>query len=147
MRTYWKPKAFITKLQTLVSEERGVTLVEELVTVAVIGLGIVILVAMITTGAVGVRKIDDRVKAETLARSQLELIKDADYQPDPTAIPYPPVSPPPDYSVTVNIEYWNASTESFSPTVRDDGLQRITVSVTSDGEGLVQIEEYKVDRE
>ncbi|MFO8035613.1 MAG: hypothetical protein R6U57_03180 [Anaerolineales bacterium] len=147
MKTKQNPTPSITRLQTLFSEERGVTLVEELVTVAVIGLGIVILVAMITTGAVGVRQIDDRVKAETLARSQLELIKDADYQPDPTAIPYPPVTTSPDYSVTIHIEYWNASTETFSPNVRDDGLQRITVSVTSDGEGLVQIAEYKVDRE
>ncbi len=148
MRAHRKPlSALITRLQTLSSEERGLTLVEELVTIAVIGLGIVILVAMVTTGAIGVRKVDDRVKAETMARSQLELIKDANYQPDPTANPYPTVSPLPDYQVTVDIEYWNASTETFTPTVRDDGLQQITVSVTSDGEDLVQIAEYKVDRE
>lgn len=145
-----KGKSFstiITRLQTLYSEERGVTLVEELVTIAVIGLGIVILVAMVTTGAIGVRQIDDRVKAETLARSQLELIKDANYQPDPTTNPYPTVSSPPDYQVTVDIAYWNASTETFTPTVRDDGLQQITVSVTSEGEDLAQVAEYKVDRE
>jgi hypothetical protein len=148
MKVLRKPfTPLIRKIHTLFSEARGATLVEELVTVAVIGLGIVILVAIVTTGAIGVRQIDDRVKAETLARSQLELIKDADYEPDPTISPYPAVSPLPNYQVTVQIQYWNATTETFSPTVRNDGLQRVTVFVTSEGEDLVQIAEYKVDRE
>ena len=46
------------------SGEKGATIVEELVTVAIIALGIVILVAMITTGVIGVRMVDDRVVAE-----------------------------------------------------------------------------------
>ena len=51
------------------SGEKGATIVEELVTVAIIALGIVILVAMITTGVIGVRMVDDRVVAEALARA------------------------------------------------------------------------------
>ena len=130
----------------ILSDEEGTTLVEELVTVAIIGIGIVILVAMITTGVVGVRQVDDRVLAESLARSQLEIIKDAAYQADPVSVPYPAVAPIPNYSVAVGIEYWNATTSTFVSAVRNDGLQKITVTVSSAGTPLVQTAEYKVDR-
>ncbi|MCK5794154.1 MAG: hypothetical protein KAH12_05585, partial [Anaerolineales bacterium] len=66
-------------LQKIIRNEKGATLVEELMTVAIISFGIVILVAMITTGVIGVRQVDDKVLAESLARSQLEMIKDAAY--------------------------------------------------------------------
>lgn len=127
-------------------DENGATLVEELVTVAIISVGIVILVAMITTGVIGVRQVNDKVVAESLVRSQLELIKDASYEPDPVTNPYPGVSPIPNYNVAVGIEYWNASSSTFVPSVRNDGLQKITVTVTADGTTLVQTAEYKVNR-
>ena len=127
-------------------DEEGTTLVEELVTVAIIGIGIVILVAMITTGVIGVRQVNDKVLAESLARSQLEIIKDAAYQADPVSVPYPAVAPIPNYSVAVGIEYWNASSSTFVSTVRNDGMQKITVTVSSDGTPLIQNAEYKVDR-
>jgi type II secretory pathway pseudopilin PulG len=128
------------------NDEEGTTLVEELVTVAIIGMGIVILVAMITTGVIGVRQVDDKVLAESLARSQLEIIKDAAYQADPVSVPYPAVAPIPGYSVAVGIEYWNASSSTFGSAVWNDGLQKITVTVSSAGTPLVQNAEYKVDR-
>jgi type II secretory pathway pseudopilin PulG len=128
------------------NEEEGTTLVEELVTVAIIGIGIVILVAMIYTGVKGVRLVDDKMLAESLARSQLEIIKDAAYQDDPVSVPYPAVAPIPNYSVAVGIEYWNASSSIFVSAVRNDGLQKITVTVSSAGTPLVQNAEYKVDR-
>ncbi len=130
----------------ILNDEKGTTLVEELVTVAIIGIGIVILVAMITTGVIGVRQVADKVLAESLARSQLEIIKDAAYQADPVSVPYPAVAPIPNYSVAVGIEYWNATTSTFVSAVRNDGLQKITVTVSSAGTPLVQNAEYKVDR-
>ncbi len=128
------------------NDQSGTTLVEELVTVAIIGMGIVILVAMVTTGVLGVRQVDDQVTAESLARSQLELIKDASYQADPGASPYPSVSGVAGYSVAVGIEFWHAGNGNFQSAQRNDGLQRITVTVTSGGSTLVQTAEYKVDR-
>ena len=140
------PFSLTNKGFRILNDEEGTTLVEELVTVAIIGIGIVILVAMITTGVVGVRQVDDRVLAESLARSQLEIIKDAAYQADPVSVPYPAVAPIPNYSVAVGIEYWNATSSTFVSAVRNDGLQKITVTVSSAGTPLVQTAEYKVDR-
>jgi len=132
------------------NNEEGTTLVEELVSVAVIAIGIVILVAMITTGVIGVRQVDDKVIAESLARSQLELIKDSPYLADPSSVPYPTVAPIANYSVGVGIEYWNwneiTDTGTFGSTVLNDGLQKITITVSSAGTTLAQTAEYKVDR-
>lgn len=127
-------------------DEKGAALVEELVTVAIIGLGIVILVAMVTTGVLGVRQVDDKVTAESLARSQMELIKDAAYQADPISSPYPAVAAVAGYSVALNIEYWHAGNGNFQSSLRNDGLQKITVTISSSGSTLVQAAEYKVDR-
>ena len=127
-------------------EEKGATIVEELVSIAIIGMGIVILIAMIMTGAVGVHQVDDSVRSDSLARSQLELIKDAAYEADPITSPYPSVSGIPGYVVAVSIEYWNATSGSFQSGLRNDGLQRITVVVSSDGSPLNSLSAFKVDR-
>ncbi len=137
---FFSTSRFLNNGYRIFNSDEGTTLVEELVSVGVIGIGIVILVAMITTGVIGVRLVDDKVLAESLARSQLELIKDSSYQ----AGPYPTVAPIPNYSVGVGIEYWNGPADEFGST--DYGLQRITVTVTSAGTTLVQTAEFKVNR-
>ena len=133
-------------LQKIARNEKGATLVEELTTVAIISFGIVILVAMITTGVIGVRMVDDKVLTESLARSQLEMIKDAAYEADPGTSPYPPVTPISGYIVSVSIEYWNIGSGSFTPTQWDDGLQKITVTISTGGTDIVQTAAFKVDR-
>lgn len=117
---------------TIWSGETGQSLVEELVAVAIVSLGLVILIAVLSTGSMGVRTTNDRVTAENLARSQLELIKEADYSPDPTA--YPTVTPVPGYTVTVEAE------------LLGNGLQKLTISVSGGKGALLQLEGYKVDR-
>ncbi len=129
--------------RNLLRKEHGATLVEELMTVAIISFGIVILVAMIYTGVVGVRLVDDKVVAESLARSQLEIIKDAAYDADPSS--YPSVTGIPGYVVTVKIEFWDAAS-SFNPDPPDNGMQKITVTVSTGGDTLVQTVMFKVNR-
>ena len=140
-----KPKKPAKLFPTLAGES-GAALVEELVTIAIIGMGIVILVVMISTGTLSVNKIDDLVRAQSLARSQLELIKDAPYETNPPSSPYPTVGGIPGYSVAVDIEYWNASTSSFQSGWRDDGLQKLTVTVSSGTTQLSQVSDFKVAR-
>lgn len=126
-------RSFFGRLWNLfLLQERGAFLVEELVTVAVIGLGLSVLVAMIATGAIGVRTVDNQVKAEFLARSQLELIKNAPYESDPALYPSP--APLAGFTTTRNI------------VILDTGLQEITVTVTENSTQLVSLTGYKVDR-
>ncbi len=131
-------------LQKIARNEKGATLVEELTTLAIISFGLVILVAMITTGVIGVRTVDDKVLAESLARSQLELIKDAAYEYDPGPTSYPSVTPISGYIVSLSIEYWDSGGIA-SPQI-DNGLQKITVTVSTGGTDIVQTASFKVDR-
>ena len=128
------------------NDEKGQTLAEELVALAILSLLVSIVLLTIFTGTTGVKIKHQLVTGETLARSQLELILDAAYSPDPTAIPYPTVAPIIGYNVSVNVEYWIAPNGPFTSTVRDDNLQKIIVSVSGSEGQILQLECYKVDR-
>lgn len=130
-------------------DEGGFSLVEELVSLAVIAGGIVLLLGMTATGATGVTVVTDEVNAETLARSQLELLKEAAYQPDPSSSPYPSIAAPAPYTVSTTIEYWDwdpvSETGSFTSTVVLDGMQRLTVTVQR-GSDILSLQMIKVNR-
>ena len=130
----------------LLGDERGQTLTEELVSLAILAFTVSIVLLTIFTGTAGVKVKHERVSASNLAKSQLELITDATYSPDPTAVPYPTVAPETGYTVDVGVEYWTAPDGPFTTTVRDDGLQKIIVSVSGDDGDIMQTESYKVDR-
>jgi type II secretory pathway pseudopilin PulG len=136
-----------TQIRTaLHSDERGQALVEELIALAILALSVGIILSSIYTGTAGVKAKHQQVSAEALARSQLELIIDAPYSPDPVSSPYPSVTLVNGYAVSVSIEYWQASSEKFVSQVRNDGMQRITVSVSGSEGVILDLTCYKVDR-
>jgi hypothetical protein len=126
--------------------EAGFSIAEELVSLAVLALGVGVVIAGIYTGVIGVRTKHGSVYSQTLARSQLELILDDGYHPDPTAVPYPTAAPEPGFTVQVGVEYWQTSSGTFVSGVRNDGLQRLTVTVSDANGPLQQLESYLVDR-
>jgi type II secretory pathway pseudopilin PulG len=126
--------------------EAGFTLVEELVALGIVVIGLAFVLVAIGTASLGLRETDEHVFAENLARSQLERLQTAPYSADPTAVPYPVVSAPPGYAVGLTVEYWTAPNGPFTSTLRNDGMQRITVSVTNDGQPVLDVAGYKVNR-
>lgn len=135
----------------MVTEERGSTLVGELIALAIIGTALVALLSGLSTSSLGVRVVEHHVSAENVARSQMEAIKAAPYQPNPTAVPYPGVSVPSGYDLTIDVSYWMTATGSFASALpeTDSGLQHIRVEVrsTSDpGSISFALEDYKGDR-
>lgn len=132
--------------QLLRLDERGFSLVEQLVALAIMSTGIVLLLAGLTTAGHGITLFADRVASQSLARSQLELIKDHPYIADPTTSPYPSASPPAPYSVSTTVDYWDSGTETFVSGVRNDGMQRITVTVSKASVSVLSVSDYKVDR-
>lgn len=138
---------FRTNERTLgLTNQQGFSLVEELVALSVVSLGLVLLVAMIGTGTKGVTSTIDKVTAEDLARSQLELVKGSTYHANPTSAPYPTAAAPTPYAVGMTIQYWTAPSGPFTSSVRNDGMQKITVTVTRNGTQILQLEDYKVNR-
>lgn len=136
----------ICSLDRLCNDETGFSLVEELVSISLVAVGLVLLLAMISTGTAGVTVHRDRMVAQGLARSQLELVKDAAYQADPTAVPYPQATPPAGFTVQVSVEYWNPGAQSFTTAMNGSGLQRITASVSRDGAALLELTDLKGER-
>lgn len=130
-------------MSLLLSGQRGFSLVEELVAIGLVALGIVLLLAMIGTGTIGVTTQRDHTIASGLARSQLELIKDAPYDDDHTN--YPAVTAPAGFSVSVDAADWDPGSQDWTGT-SDSGMQRITVSVSRAGEPVLELQDVKVDR-
>ena len=123
-------------------DEKGFSLIEVLVAVALVGLISVALIVALATASKVLIIADERTTAESLARSQMEYIK---------IQPYDNVNDPPVYELlslpTYDIE---VTAERLDPegdgSGDDDGLQKITVTVEHQDEETVTLEGYKVDR-
>ena len=124
----WRRSAF--------SGEAGATLVEVLIAVAILSVAITGLVAAFSTGSLSIRKTDRLITAESLARSQLEFTKSQTYLAAPSS--YATVTPVPlGYSI---------SSDATSISGRDANVQKITVTVQYEGDVLLALEGFKLDR-
>ncbi|MDP2952038.1 MAG: prepilin-type N-terminal cleavage/methylation domain-containing protein [Chloroflexota bacterium] len=109
-------------------DQRGVSLVESLVAVALLGVAVIAPLSALSTGLLAEGVADEGVTAQSLARSQLEEIKAASYAPTYSAIQEP------GYNVSVGV------------TSLDANMQKITVTILRDGRTLQVVEDYKVNR-
>ncbi len=116
-------------------DEKGIVLVESLVAVAIVGTTIVTFAAALATGSLAVRENDQEVVAQSLARTQLEYTKGYAY--DPLATTYPTVTAPPGYVITVTVS-------SIPDT--NSNIQKITADISREGEPVMTIVDYKVNR-
>jgi type II secretory pathway pseudopilin PulG len=122
--------------EALLRGEEGVGLVETLIAVAILAITLTVLLSAVSVGSLAVSRTEERVTAENLARSQLEYTKSEAYLTPPAS--YATITPsPPGYGIAV---------EAASIPDTDDGIEKITVTVTRDGETLAVVENYKVDR-
>ncbi len=111
--------------------QAGFSLIETLVAVAILAaIGVVFMNAM-TTGFLSTGIQDEQVTAESLARTQLEIIKAATYAPSYNAT----VEMPLQYLITIESPYvkWNATNDTWVVFADDTNLQKITVRVTRTG--------------
>jgi len=124
---------------------RGYTFVEALVTLGIVGSAFMILMSVFSPSSQGVAFVQHRSTAESLAITQLEAIKGAEYSPNPTLVPYPAVAAKDDYSVAVEISYYDLYSGEFVRQVpeEDFGLQFVTVQVTRPGQDPFVLQGYK----
>jgi prepilin-type N-terminal cleavage/methylation domain-containing protein len=132
--------AVIRKSGLLASSEFGVTLVETLVALAILGVVAVTFLNGLIISSKAVSIADEQAVAGSLARNQMEWLKTVDYVYGATE--YSP-APMPDgkdyinYLVTIAVEPLH---------IPDMGIQRVIVTVKRSGEAVVRLEGYKVDR-
>ena len=135
----------------LMQGQKGQSLIEVLVALAILGVVAVAFLTALTTGSTAIIIADERTTAESLARSELEYIKNSDYDADNNPPQYtedPSLSYPADYSISIEairLDPYGDGTDN------DDGIQKITVKVyhnaTPNPEDLILITStYKVNR-
>jgi Tfp pilus assembly protein PilV len=118
-----------------IGDQTGLTLVDVLVALAVLGVTGFGFIASLGTGSLVVRDVRDDVVAQQLVRSQLEFTKTQEFDED--AMSYALVAAPQGYTVTADV--------STIPGA-DQNIQRITVTVSRGGETILTTEEYKQNR-
>lgn len=115
--------------------ESGIALVEALVAIAILGGGVLTMILAMSGGALAVRENGHEVTAQSLARTQMEYVKNCPYDPD--AITYPAVAAPADYGISVGV--------TQVPGAGAD-IQKVTANITRDGTVIMAIQDYKVKR-
>jgi type II secretory pathway pseudopilin PulG len=105
--------------------------VEVLVTVAIISIVLVVFVSALSTGSMGVGVSNRLTTGINLAAAQLESVKSAPYD---AGGGYPIIERPDGYDILLTTSVITA------------GLQQVTATVSYEGELLVEISNYKVDR-
>jgi prepilin-type N-terminal cleavage/methylation domain-containing protein len=120
---------------TVFKDERGLTLVESLIAVGIVGVALVAFAVALSTGSIAVWKSDQEVAVQSLARTQMEYIKGYPYDPDATT--YPTVNVTDNYSISVAVT---------SVPDTDTNIQKITANISRDGQVLLTVADYKVNR-
>ena len=126
---------WLARVKVWVQDERGLGLVESLVAVAILGVAAAAFVVALSSGMIAVREEHQEVMTQSLARTQLEYIKGYPY--DLGATTYPTVATPEGYTVAVGVN-------SIPDT--DTNIQKIMVTVSRDGDTILIVEDYKVNR-
>jgi prepilin-type N-terminal cleavage/methylation domain-containing protein len=150
-------------IKTLRDSSRGVTLIEVLVALALFAIIGIAFAGGLGTASRAVLIGDIRTNAESLARTQMEYIKELDYQEAPSGgvYNYTKIADIPErYSVwSVNRDGEIVNGDAFDPIIaipwdsennedapEDNGLQKITLVIKHEGTYVITLEGYKVYR-
>jgi type II secretory pathway pseudopilin PulG len=132
------------RLERLHRDERGFGLVDTLVSTALLGVALVVLVGSLSTFALASRQAEDRALAQAVARAQAARIKAAPYQATGDYSAYYETLPS-DFSRSVTVTWWDG-TSSWSAIQNANGLEKIALAINSSGQPIVSLELVKADR-
>ena len=122
------------------NSEKGFAFIETVVALALLGIISAAFLSGLATSANATVIANDKITAVSLAQTQIEWVKKAEYVYDATGYSAASIPSGQDYtgySVQIDSEPLN------SP---DDGIQKITVTVKHWDEDALQLDVYKVDK-
>lgn len=117
---------------------KGFAFLETVVALGLLGIIAVVFLSSIGTATKATVVTDERVTAESLARSEIEYVKSCAYQYYTTEYPVDPALDIP--------SGWSVNTTVEALVDRDDDIQKIKVTVQRDGEDKLSAFTYKVNR-
>jgi len=128
--------------------EKGFTLIEVLVSLALLGIIGSVFLGGLATASKSIFIADKQTTAESLARSQMEYVKEQDYSSAPWdyELPSSPPSWDLDHELPEGCDGYTANVSAELLHDTDDGIQQITVTVSHGGEAVIILEGYKVFR-
>ena len=143
----------------MIKDEKGVGLIEVLIALAILGLVAVAFLSGLTTASRALIIADERTTAESLAKSQMEYVKQQPYEfaADDSQVEYEPISGIPAGYTICSISRAGTTASSTHPGYfisvdadplhdPDDGIQKITVVVKHGDKEVITLEGYKVNR-
>ncbi len=120
---------------------RGMTFIEVLIAVALLGVIVVTMMAGLSSIALATGHHRQQTTLDLLVRSEAEYLKSQTYSPKPAS--YTSISAP-GYTVSITqVLYWDPASGTWTATI-DNGLQQISVTVTAPGGGSEQVIVLKV---
>ena len=119
--------------------DKGFAFLETIVAVALLGIVAVAFLGGIGTATTATVVAAEQATAESLARGEIEYIKDSAYQYFTTEYPV-------DSTLSIPSGWFlpNPTVEALHDP--DDGIQKVTITVQRDGEAKLSVVVYKVDR-
>ncbi|OGO42024.1 MAG: hypothetical protein A2137_00680 [Chloroflexi bacterium RBG_16_58_8] len=121
------------------NKQKGSAMIEVLVSLAILGVLAVTFLSGLATAAKTTVSNDERATAESLVRSQIEYIESSAYQPYPGAYPVNPM-------LTLPGGWQIPPSPVGLVHATDDGIQQVTVSAQRQGNTVLSMTIYKVNR-
>jgi prepilin-type N-terminal cleavage/methylation domain-containing protein len=125
------------------NSQSGMTLIEILVALGILAAAAVVFLLGMSASSKAVMVSQERVAVESLAKSQLEYVKNLPYDDvaDPPVYDVDPgLTIPTGYNILVDAERLDVKPDEPG----DDGIQQITVTVTRDGDTVFTLVGYKL---
>jgi prepilin-type N-terminal cleavage/methylation domain-containing protein len=142
--------------KTLGGSSRGFTLIELLIALALFAIIAIVFAGGLSTASRAVLTADVRTRAESLARTQMESVKNQDYidYSESGHDEYDEITGYSEsYDIDMTVEPLNPETyepydyiEAEGRFEYDDGIQLITVTVSHDDREVITLVGYKIDR-
>ncbi|UCH43224.1 MAG: prepilin-type N-terminal cleavage/methylation domain-containing protein [Dehalococcoidales bacterium] len=143
----------IKKITAIINGQKGFTLLETLTALALLAILGVVFYSSIATSSITMASAEEKVQIDNLARAQFEYTKKCEYveyiygSPDtpPDYTTLDELDPTDPYAITLPDGY-SIDVAAVALHVPDAGVQQITVNISRDGESLLVIEGYKLNR-